>query len=257
MFEDLKLRAISASILVSILFLFALVIPILLVPSIYLLNILFLRELFDLYSFKNKLPFNNIILATICIIPLYFLQTDLALTFFFNFFLFFLVLYLSRSMGLGVLVVYVNLSISCLLSLLASPTEVGGVSFFVVFVLAVAVADIGGYFGGRIIGGPKVLEKVSPGKTWAGIIAGWISVFLFYQILRYFELFLSDFFIFVFLGIALSSQVGDFIESFMKRNFGVKDTSHIIPGHGGLLDRFDGLIFASFFVKIVDFYLLT
>tara|TARA_A200000113_G_scaffold121330_1_gene109125 strand:- start:22 stop:504 length:483 start_codon:yes stop_codon:yes gene_type:complete len=160
-------------------------------------------------------------------------------------------------MGLGVLVVYVNLSISCLLSLLASPTEVGGVSFFVVFVLAVAVADIGGYFGGRIIGGPKVLEKVSPGKTWAGIIAGWISVFLFYQILRYFELFLSDFFIFVFLGIALSSQVGDFIESFMKRNFGVKDTSHIIPGHGGLLDRFDGLIFASFFVKIVDFYLLT
>ena len=133
MFEDLKLRAISASILVSILFLFALVIPILLVPSIYLLNILFLRELFDLYSFKNKLPFNNIILATICIIPLYFSQTDLTLTVFFNFFLFFLVLYLSRSMGLGVLVVYVNLSISCLLSLLASPTEVGGVSFFVVF----------------------------------------------------------------------------------------------------------------------------
>ena len=69
--------------------------------------------------------------------------------------------------------------------------------------------------------------------------------------------FQSDFFIFVFLGIALSSQVGDFIESFMKRNFGVKDTGNIIPGHGGLLDRFDGLIFASFFVKIVDFYLLT
>ena len=257
MFEDLKLRAISASILVSILFLFALVIPILLAPSIYLLNILFLRELFDLYNFKNKLPFNNIILAAVCIIPLYFAQTDLTLTFFFNIFPFFLVFYRSRSISLCFLVVYVNLSISCLLSLLASPTEVGGVSFFVVFVLAVAVADIGGYFGGRIIGGPKVLEKVSPGKTWAGIIAGWISVFLFYQILRYFELFLSDFFIFVFLGIALSSQVGDFIESFMKRNFGVKDTGNIIPGHGGLLDRFDGLIFASFFVKIVDLYLLT
>ena len=57
----------------------------------------------------------------------------------------------------------------------------------------------------------------------------------------------------MFLGIALSSQVGDFIESFMKRNFGVKDTGNIIPGHGGLLDRFDGLIFATFFVKIVDF----
>ena len=257
MFEDLKLRAISAIILVSILFLFALVIPILLVPSIYILNILFLRELFDLFIIKNKLPLNNIFLATVCIIPLYFSQTDLALTFFFNVVLLFLVFYLSRSIGLSFLVLYVNLSISCLLSLLASPTEIGGKSFFVVFVLAVAVADIGGYFGGRIIGGPKVFEKVSPGKTWAGIIAGWISVFLYYQILRYFDLFTSDFFIFVFLGIALSSQVGDFIESFMKRNFGVKDTGNIIPGHGGLLDRFDGLIFATFFVKIVDFYLLT
>ena len=58
-----------------------------------------------------------------------------------------------------------------------------------------------------------------------------------------------------FLGIALSSQVGDFIESYIKRNLGVKDTDNIIPGHGGLLDRFDGLIFASFFVKIIDLYL--
>ena len=128
-------------------------------------------------------------------------------------------------------------------------------SFFVVFVLAVACADIGGYFGGRIIGGPKVWERVSPGKTWSGILVGWISVFIFYQIIKLFGLYLSTFFIFVFLGIALSSQVGDFIESYIKRNLGVKDTANIIPGHGGLLDRFDGLIFASFFVKIVDFYL--
>ena len=257
MFEDLKLRAISASILISILFLFALITPVFLVPSLYLLNILFLGELFKLYNFKNKLPFNNIILASVCIIPLYFSQINLAITCFLNIFLFFLVYYLSRSIGKSFLVVYVNLSISCLLSLLVSPTEIGGVSFFVVFVLAVAVTDIGGYFGGRIIGGPKVLEKVSPGKTWAGIIAGWFSVILFYQILTYFELFQSDFFIFVFLGIALSSQVGDFIESFIKRTFGVKDTGNIIPGHGGLLDRFDGLIFASYFVKLLDFYLLT
>ena len=53
----------------------------------------------------------------------------------------------------------------------------------------------------------------------------------------------------------MSSQVCDFIESYIKRNLGVKDTDNIIPGHGGLLDRFDGLIFASFFVKIIDFYL--
>ncbi|MDC3075772.1 phosphatidate cytidylyltransferase [Paracoccaceae bacterium] len=256
MFEDLKLRSLSAMILIFLFFLFALVFPILLAPSIYVLNILFLRELFNLYNFKEKPLFYNVILIIICISPLYFSQTDLALTLFFNIPLFFLIFYLSRSKGLSFFVFYVNLSISCLLSLLVSPTEVGGVSFFVAFVLAVAVADIGGYFGGRIIGGPKVLEKVSPGKTWAGIIAGWISVIIFYQLLKFIDLYPSKFFIFVFFGIALSSQVGDFIESFMKRNLGVKDTDNIIPGHGGLLDRFDGLIFATFFVKIIDFYLL-
>ena len=256
MFEDLKLRSVSALILISFLFLFALVVPILLEPSIYVLNILFLRELFKLYNFLKESLLYNIILAVICIIPLYFSQTDLALTLFLNFFLFFLIFYLSRSKSLSFFVVYVNLSISCLLSLLVSPTEIGGASFFVIFILAVAVTDIGGYFGGRIIGGPKVLEKVSPGKTWAGILVGWISVIIFHQTLKFFDLYPSEFFIFVFFGIALSSQLGDFIESFMKRNLGVKDTDNIIPGHGGLLDRFDGVIFASFFVKIIDFYLL-
>ena len=79
----------------------------------------------------------------------------------------------------------------------------------------------------------------------------------FYYVLKAFNLYASDFFVLVFLGIALSSQVGDFIESYIKRNLGVKDTGNIIPGHGGLLDRFDGLICASFFVKIIDFFLTT
>ena len=241
--------------MISILFFIALVVPSLLVPSIYILNILFLIEIYKLYNFKRLAFFYNLFLITVCIFPLYFSQTDLAVTFFFNFCLFFLILYLTQSKGLSFCVVYVNLSIACLLSLLVSQTEMGGVSFFVVFVLVVACADLGGYFGGRIIGGAKVLEVVSPGKTWSGILVGWISVLVFYQILKMFGLYSSNFFIFVFLGIALSSQVGDFIESYIKRNLGVKDTSNIIPGHGGLLDRFDGLIFASFFVKIIDFYL--
>ena len=141
--------------------------------------------------------------------------------------------------------------------MLVSPTEVGGVSFFVIIVFVVAIADIGGYFGGRIIGGPKVFGSVSPNKTWAGIFVGWIVVICFYFFLRASDLFVEDFFVFVFFGIALSSQVGDFIESYIKRNLGVKDTGNIIPGHGGLLDRFDGLICASFFVKIIDFLLVT
>ena len=105
------------------------------------------------------------------------------------------------------------------MNLLESQTELGGESFFVVLVLVVAFADIGGYFGGRIFGGPKVFEKISPNKTWAGIFLGWITVITFYYILKAFNLFASDLFVFIFFGIALSSQVGDFIESYIKRNF--------------------------------------
>ena len=241
--------------MISLLFLIALAMPFFLVPSIWILNIMFLRELFNLYNIKKQPSFYNLVLIAVCIFPLYFSQTDLVLTIFLNFFLFFLVLYWTQSKGLSFCIVYVNLSIACLLSLLVSQTEMGGANFFIVFVLVVVCADIGAYFGGRIMGGPKVLEMVSPGKTWAGILVGWISVFIFYQTLKMFGLYLSNFFIFVFLGIALSSQVGDFIESYIKRNLGVKDTDNIIPGHGGLLDRFDGIIFASFFVKVIDFYL--
>ena len=256
-FEDLKLRTLSALILLLILFLFAVIVPFLLIPSLYILNVLFLRELFRLYSFKKEQSFLNLTLIAVCIFPLYFAQDFLFMTFFLNGCLFFLFFYLSKSKGLSFFIVYVNLSISFLLNLLVSSTEVGGESFFVVLVLVVALADIGGYFGGHIIGGPKVFEKISPNKTWAGIFFGWITVIIFYYILKAFNLFVSDFFIFVFFGIALSSQVGDFIESYIKRNLGVKDTGNIIPGHGGLLDRFDGLICASFFVKIIDFFLTT
>ena len=257
MFEDLKLRTLSALVLLLLLFLLAVIAPFLITPSLYILNVLFLRELFRLYSFKKEPNIFNLILIAICIFPLFFSQNFLSMTFFLNGCLFFLILYLSKSMGLSFFIVYVNLSISFLLNLLVSSTEIGGESFFVVLVLVVAFADIGGYFGGRIIGGPKVFEKISPSKTWAGIFVGWMLVFTFYYILRQFNLFVSDFYVFVFFGIALSSQVGDFIESYIKRNLGVKDTGNTIPGHGGLLDRFDGLIFASFFIKIIDFFLTT
>ena len=254
-FEDLKLRSLSALILILLLFLLTIITPFFLTPLLFLFNVLLIIETFRLYSFKKEPFFFNIFLIGISVFPAYFSQADLSITFLLNTFLYFFILYLSRSMGLSFLIVYVNLSISFLLSLIASQTEVGGISFFIVLVLAVALTDIGGYFGGRIIGGPKVLEKVSPSKTWAGIFVGWLMVIIFYYVLQLLNSFESDLFVFVFLGIALSSQLGDFIESYFKRSLGVKDTGNIIPGHGGLLDRFDGLICASVFVKIIDFYL--
>ena len=126
-----------------------------------------------------------------------------------------------------------------------------------IIVTIISLCDIFAYLTGKKFGKNKIFPKISPNKTWAGIFFGWITVIAFYYILKAFNLFVSDFFVFVFFGIALSSQVGDFIESYIKRNLGVKDTGNIIPGHGGLLDRFDGLICASFFVKIIDFFLTT
>lgn len=114
-----------------------------------------------------------------------------------------------------------------------------------VFVLLIVwITDIGGYFAGRGIGGPKLWPRVSPKKTWAGAVGGLAgslvvaSVFAVAGFGRMGPLLL--------LATVLSvvSQLGDLFESAVKRNFGVKDSSHIIPGHGGLLDRLDGFVAA-------------
>lgn len=114
-----------------------------------------------------------------------------------------------------------------------------------IFVLLVVwVTDIGGYFAGRGIGGPKLWPRVSPNKTWAGAIGGLvlsIGVAAAFAMLGFGKLTSS-----VMLASVLSvvSQLGDLFESAVKRRFGVKDSSRIIPGHGGLLDRLDGFVAA-------------
>ena len=114
-----------------------------------------------------------------------------------------------------------------------------------IFVLLVVwVTDIGGYVAGRGIGGPKLWPRVSPNKTWAGAIGGLvlsIAVAIVFALLGFGKLTSS-----VALASLLSvvSQLGDLFESAVKRRFGVKDSSRIIPGHGGLLDRLDGFVAA-------------
>lgn len=104
--------------------------------------------------------------------------------------------------------------------------------------------DVGAYFAGRFIGGPKVAPSISPNKTWSGVVGGVFAAMLLSGV----ALSLMDVpsqTITVLLAIVFSviSQVGDFFESHLKRRFGVKDTGSLLPGHGGLLDRFDGQIF--------------
>jgi phosphatidate cytidylyltransferase len=107
-------------------------------------------------------------------------------------------------------------------------------------------ADICAYFAGRVIGGPKLAPRISPKKTWAGLwgaVAGGAVVGLVVGYLAGSAGFLR----LVVLGglLAIVEQLGDLFESALKRHYGVKDSGRLIPGHGGVLDRVDGLVAAS------------
>jgi phosphatidate cytidylyltransferase len=128
-----------------------------------------------------------------------------------------------------------------------------GFAALMLVLLVVWATDIGGYFAGRLIGGPKLWPQVSPKKTWAGAIGGFaaslgvaagFAAFNFGKIVPM-----------LLLGAVLSiaSQLGDLFESAVKRRFGVKDSSHIIPGHGGLLDRLDGFVAAIVLAALFGF----
>lgn len=111
--------------------------------------------------------------------------------------------------------------------------------------LIICCADIGAWFFGRMIGGDKMWERLSANKTWAGQIAG-ILCGTFASVM--YGLLGADVFMpqlmWIGISIALLSQYGDLTASWIKRKMGLKDFGRILPGHGGLLDRFDGWIYA-------------
>ena len=117
--------------------------------------------------------------------------------------------------------------------------------------LVVAAADVGGYFAGRLIGGPKLWPRVSPKKTWAGTAGG---VVLAVGLGGLFSWATTGTYLLqvcaVSAGAAVLSQGGDLAESALKRHFGVKDSGRLLPGHGGALDRFDGLVAAVLVVAL-------
>ena len=122
---------------------------------------------------------------------------------------------------------------------------------FILWLLAVVVVtDILGYFAGRLIGGPKFWPRISPKKTWSGIIAGWIGAA---AVGAAFAGGLNTGWVLIpiSVGISFASQMGDIAESALKRHFGVKDSSNLIPGHGGVFDRFDALMGASLAALVV------
>jgi len=128
--------------------------------------------------------------------------------------------------------------------------------FILLITLICVSTDIGGYVFGKIFKGPK-LTKFSPNKTYAGMIGGYLLSIIstiFFNNFYFTKEIQINFFIFVIL-ISTTSQFGDIVVSYFKRLSKIKDTGKIIPGHGGLLDRADGMIFAfpfSYLILIID-----
>ncbi|MCB4454316.1 phosphatidate cytidylyltransferase [Leisingera sp. McT4-56] len=119
-----------------------------------------------------------------------------------------------------------------------------GVAWMLWLIGIVVATDVTGYFAGKAIGGPKFWPRVSPKKTWSGTASGWLAaaivgaVFANQMGLGYGIAVLS-------VLLSMASQAGDVAESALKRMTGVKDSSALIPGHGGLFDRFDGMLGAA------------
>lgn len=129
-----------------------------------------------------------------------------------------------------------------------------GIPALLWLVLIVVASDVSGYFVGRYLGGPKFWPAISPKKTWSGTIAGWLGAglvgcgFWLAGTAPAGVIALS-------VVIGLAGQIGDIFESWIKRRCGVKDASALIPGHGGVLDRFDALIGAVVAVMLLGLLL--
>jgi phosphatidate cytidylyltransferase len=129
---------------------------------------------------------------------------------------------------------------------LRQPAVSGGANV-IVLLLIIWASDIGAYLTGRAIGGPRLAPTISPGKTWSGAIGGLAAAaatgLATSASLANFQISWRAVGLAALIGVV--SQIGDLFESRLKRHFGVKDSGHIIPGHGGLLDRLDGVLTAA------------
>lgn len=140
---------------------------------------------------------------------------------------------------LGVGVIYAGLPAFALLYLRYTPTN--GVALILWTFAVVWATDTGAYFAGRAIGGPKLAPRISPNKTWAGLIGGVLAATVAGALIA--AVFRLPALLLVLGGaMAVLAQIGDLFESWMKREAGVKDSGDLLPGHGGVLDRLDGLV---------------
>lgn len=161
-----------------------------------------------------------------------------------------LLLWRRRQAWLAAGIVYLTLPCIALLWLREHAADGRGIVFWLIAV--VWASDVGAYFAGRILGGPKLAPAISPNKTWAGFFGGAGAAAVTGAVAG--PLLGADrpvLLIAVSVLLGISAQAGDLFESWLKRRFDVKDTSALIPGHGGVLDRVDGLMAAALLLALI------
>ena len=165
-------------------------------------------------------------------------------------------IFLKKKLFLFLILILIQLYTLYLISLILIPfvqNDSQKINYLLLIICICITSDIGGYIVGNIFKGRK-LTKISPKKTYSGMIGSFIFSLIISSILFKDLVSIQTLIIFIFL-ISLISQIGDILISFLKRTAKLKDTGNILPGHGGLLDRFDGLFFAIPLGFIISRYL--
>lgn len=167
---------------------------------------------------------------------------------------FFFILFTSRSLKLALGILYVCVPVAALVYLRGQAPNGYGLLLAFWALALVWATDIGAYFAGRSIGGPKLAPRVSPSKTWSGlgggVLAALLTGFLLY---RFADLPIQ---LAAASGLlAVMAQLGDLLESGMKRRAGVKDSGTLLPGHGGVMDRLDGVVAVAPLAALLYFVL--
>ncbi|MDY0870390.1 phosphatidate cytidylyltransferase [Dongia rigui] len=160
-----------------------------------------------------------------------------------------------RSLWFGLGILYVAVPAMAILWVRDDPVTGQGIELLAWILALVIATDTGAYAAGRSIGGPKLAPRISPNKTWAGLLGGVVAAAIV-GLIAGLVLDLPNTWKLMILsgGLAVIEQIGDLAESAFKRRFGMKDSSHIIPGHGGVLDRVDGLLAVSVAVAALDYF---
>ena len=179
-----------------------------------------------------------------CLFSLYFYFDDII------YFLPFLVFFTLSNISVEKFIGFIYLTLPILIFVYFFKTNQFYQNFILILVITICT-DIGGYVCGKLFKGPKLFPKISPNKTWAGFFGGIIFSIICCTLYYSNSTFSVNFFLVV-IFLSLCCQIGDFIESFYKRLCKVKESSNLIPGHGGVLDRFDGAFFLIVMIYILN-----